>query len=146
MLITQIILGTILVLITVIIHAVVLNELLAFIKKITPFIHEKSGRGWKVIVLTITVLGIFTSHTAQVWLWAAFYIYVGSFTSLEEGLYFSVTTFSTVGYGDLIIEEKWRLIAGIQSANGLMLFGWSTAFIFEVMSRLYDTTPLEKEK
>lgn len=146
MLLTQIVLGILLISITVVIHAIVLDELLKFIKRITPVIHKKASRRWKIIILTISVLGIFMSHTVQVWLWAGFYLSVESFASLEEALYFSISTFSTVGYGDVIIENKWRLIAGLESANGFMLFGWSTAFIFEIMSRLYDTTPLGKER
>ena len=146
MLLVQIILGVVFITTTVIIHAVILNELMSFIKKIAPSIHKKTGRSWRVIVLSITVLGVFCSQTIHVWLWSSFYLYVGAFAFLEEALYFSVTTFSTVGYGDIIIAEQWRLIAGLESANGFMLFGWSTAFIFEVMSRLYETTPLEKGK
>ncbi len=94
-------------------------------------------RHWKVPMLVAIVLGIFLAHIIQIWIWAAFYLYVGVFDTLESSLYFSTTTFTTVGYGDVFLGEDWRLVGSFESANGLILIGWSTAFIFEVMSKLY---------
>ena len=74
----------------------------------------------------------------QIWLWALFYLRVGALPALEEALYFSTSTFTTVGYGDVVLTGKWRLVSSFQAANGFILFGWSTAFIFEIMSRLYE--------
>ena len=127
MLTTQLLIGTILIALTVIIHAFLLHGLLSFVRFIAPKIHVKSQSFPKIAVLTITVIGIFFSHTAQMWLWASFYFFNDILSSFEEALYFSVATFSTVGYGDVVLDKNWRLLSGIQSANGLMLFGWSTA-------------------
>lgn len=89
-------------------------------------------------MLVGAVLGIFCAHMAQIWLWAVFYIGIGEISDIETALYFSTTTFTTVGYGDVILDKDWRLVSSFQSANGFILFGWSTAFIFEVMSKLYQ--------
>jgi voltage-gated potassium channel Kch len=59
-------------------------------------------------------------------------------------LYFSTTTFTTVGYGDVFLDKEWRLLSAFQSANGFIMFGWSTAFIFEIMSKLYKEETLNK--
>ena len=85
----------------------------------------------------IAVLGVFCAHIAQIWLWALLYIVIDAWPDLETALYFSTSTFTTVGFGDLYLGKNWRLLSSFQSANGFILFGWSTAFIFEVMSRLY---------
>ena len=95
-------------------------------------------------MLTIAVLGVFCAHVIQIWLWAIFYLAVNALPNLEEALYFSTSAFTTVGFGDLVLDERWRLVSSFQSANGFILFGWSTAFIFEVMSRFYRGDWLKK--
>ena len=93
------------------------------------------------ILLVTVVLGIFLAHIVQIWLWAIFYLYIDvvEITDIEEAaLYFSTSTFTTVGFGDIILDKDWRLVSSFQSANGFILFGWSTAFIFEIMSKLYE--------
>ena len=54
----------------------------------------------------------------------------------EAALYFSTTSFTTIGYGDVVLDKQWRLVSAIEGANGLLLFGWSTAFLFSVISRM----------
>ncbi len=82
------------------------------------------------------MLWLMAALTAGVWIWAATFIAVGSFQTLELALYFSVTSFTTLGFGDITLTEQWRLLAGISAANGLLLFGLSTAFMFEIMMDL----------
>ena len=59
------------------------------------------------------------------------------FPDLEKALYFSTVTYSTLGYGDIIIGEGYRMLAAIEGTNGFLLFGWTTAFIFEIISQMY---------
>ena len=54
----------------------------------------------------------------------------------KSALYFSTTSFTTIGYGDVVLDRQWRLLGAIEGANGLLLFGWSTAFLFSVTGRL----------
>lgn len=58
------------------------------------------------------------------------------FGTLEEALYFSTVTLTTLGYGDITLDEQWRLFASLEAANGIILFGWSTALIFAVVQRI----------
>ncbi len=55
---------------------------------------------------------------------------------LETALYFSTASFTTIGYGDVVLGPQWRLVSAIEGANGLMLFGWSTAFLTTTTSQL----------
>ncbi|MEM8971952.1 MAG: potassium channel family protein [Pseudomonadota bacterium] len=71
--------------------------------------------------------------TASIWAWAVLYIQIDLFATFEEALYFSIVSFTTVGYGDVIIEGRWRLIAGMTAAHGLLSFGLYTAFFVEVL-------------
>ena len=92
---SQLIVGTVLICITVVIHAVVLDRLIYYIETYSNPARLRFGRGWKVPMLTIAVLGTFAAHILQIWLWAIFYISVGEFHNLEAALYFSTSTFTT---------------------------------------------------
>lgn len=97
--------------------------------------HEGAGRAALVIVLG--VFGVFALHTVEIWLYAALYRVVLIETrSFEEALYFSTVTFASLGYGDIVLSSRWRLISAIEAANGVILFAWSTAFLFTLTRRL----------
>lgn len=97
--------------------------------------HEGAGRAALVVVLG--VFGVFALHTAEIWLYAALYRVVLIETqSFEEALYFSTVTFASLGYGDIVLSPRWRLISAIEAANGVILFAWSTAFLFTLTRRL----------
>ena len=96
--------------------------------------HESAaGQG---AVILIVVLGLVGIHTVEVWLYALAYIAVGAMHDFEAALYFSTTSFTTIGYGDVVLDHKWRLVGAIEGANGLLLFGWSTAFLISVTGRM----------
>lgn len=86
--------------------------------------------------ILFVVFGLFLLHTFEIWSYAAFYIGVGEFANLEEALYFSTSTFTTVGFGDITLDKRWRLFSAIESANGFLLIGWSTAFLVSVTARI----------
>jgi len=97
--------------------------------------HEGAGRAALVIVLG--VFGVFALHTIEIWLYAALYRVVLMETqTFEEALYFSTVTFASLGYGDIVLSPRWRLISAIEAANGVILFAWSTAFLFTLTRRL----------
>jgi hypothetical protein len=73
-------------------------------------------------------------------LWATFYYASGALPSFEEALYFSTVTFTTVGYGDIVLGPEWRQLATFEAVNGWIIFGWATALIMTVIQRLYFHT------
>lgn len=140
----ELVIGAALICLTVIIHAFALDRIMMTLERITPTMFRRFHRLWKVPVLVFAVLCVFCAHIIQIWIWAFFYLNMQALPTLEEALYFSTSTFTTVGFGDVVLGEKWRLISSFQAANGFMLFGWSTAFIFEIMSKLYKEDALRK--
>ena len=97
-------------------------------------LHE--GRGRQALLIVLTVFGLFGLHTIEIWLYAVLYSTLRELKTFEEALYFSTTTFVTIGFGDVVLSPRWRLIAAIEGANGLILIGWSTAFLMTVTTRL----------
>lgn len=72
--------------------------------------------------------------------WALVYLYHPALTTLpdlQSALYFSMVTFATLGYGDVVLTGDWRILASLEGANGVIVLGWTTALIFYVVQRLY---------
>jgi hypothetical protein len=80
--------------------------------------------------------GLFVLLGIEIWLYAGFYLFVGALPSLEAALYFSTASYTTVGYGDVVLAPGWRVLGAIESANGIILLGWSTAFFVAIVGRI----------
>lgn len=124
--------GTILIILCVIIHALTLEVLLRCLRRFAPGWDNKYPNFGHVVIMIVVVLGLFLAHTMESWSWAIFYRLVDETKSLSEAVYFSTVTFTTLGFGDVTLSEKWRLTSALQAASGILLFGWSTAFLVNV--------------
>ncbi len=131
---SQLTYGAVLIAVTVLIHAVCLEGIIKVWRAVSIEIEVR----WRAITLPLTIIGIFASHIIQIWVWAIFYFFVEEIQTWESALYFSTSSYTTVGYGDLILSEEWRLLGSIEAINGMILFGWSTAFIFAGVRRIYE--------
>jgi hypothetical protein len=80
--------------------------------------------------VSMVVLGIIT---AGVWIWALAFFGLGIFPTLEEAVYFSLVSFTTLGFGDVLLPHEWRLLSGMAAANGLLNFGLLTALLVEAL-------------
>lgn len=89
-----------------------------------------------VVVMTPTISVLMVAHAVEVVVWAITYFLVGACARCGADLvYFVGVTFTTLGYGDVVPVTEWKLLAPITAMNGVLLFGWSTAVIFEVLHR-----------
>jgi hypothetical protein len=82
--------------------------------------------------------GIVLLHLAQVVLWAVVFWRAQELPNAETALYFSLVSYTTIGFGDVVVGPRWRLLAGIEGLTGILLVGWSTAFVFAVVNRMYE--------
>jgi TRAP-type C4-dicarboxylate transport system permease large subunit len=78
---------------------------------------------------------IVLAHLAEIVLWGVFYVRQGVFADIPTAAYFSAVTYTTVGYGDLVPPEQWRLLAGTEALTGILMCGWSAAFFFSIVSQ-----------
>jgi hypothetical protein len=95
--------------------------------------ESKTGQG--ALIVTV-VLGLFAIHAMEIVAYALLYLAIGALDTMESALYFSTTCFSSLGFGDLVLAPEWRLLSAIEGLNGLILIGWSTAFLMSLMTRL----------
>jgi len=77
-------------------------------------------------------------HLIQIALWAGVFWREGELPTLEKAAYFSITTYTTVGFGDVVLVPGWRVLAGIEGLTGIILVGWSTALLFAIVDRMYE--------
>jgi len=131
---SQLTIGSALVVVTVLVHGVSLDIILRALRAI----GMETLIRWRLLSLSLLVLAVFSAHLIEIWIWAVFYFFIEEISTFKTALYFSTSSFTTVGYGDLTLSEEWRLLGSMESANGMILFGWSTAFIFTVIHRIYE--------
>jgi hypothetical protein len=128
--------ATVMVGLTVAVHFLGLMVLLWMLRRRTRRFRRREDWFRQGVAIVFVVLGLVLIHTIEVWLYGGLYLLIGAFQDLETAVYFSTTSFTTIGYGDVVLGPQWRLVGSIEGANGLLLFGWSTAFLFSVISRM----------
>ena len=92
----------------------------------------------RIYWVVTTILIMFVIALLEALSWAIAYMILGALKGLEQALYFSLVTFTTLGYGEIVLEEKWRLLASFEAANGIVMFGWSTAIVMAVVHGVYS--------
>ncbi len=120
---------------TVIIHGAGTLFVLAHVAQLPP---EKKARQFVQALRVIrTVAALLIVHLVEAAVWAAFFVLAEALPDLETALYYSMTSYTTVGYGDVVLPAEWRLLGPIEAAVGILMFGWSTAIIVAAITRIY---------
>lgn len=96
------------------------------------------GFVFEIIVISMVLLMLFAGHMAQISIWAMLFINMGEFEDFLTAFYHSAVNFSSLGYGDIVMSERWRLLGALEAANGVLMFGLSTGTILSVMNRLFS--------
>jgi len=100
---------------------------------------ERMNRRWmRTVAVAALVLMMFFATLLHASAWAATYMVVGAIQDFEEALYFSMVTFTTLGYGDITLADSWRLLAAFDAANGSIMFGWTTAIVVAVIHAFFN--------
>ena len=98
----------------------------------SPSVARRIGLLLRLFMLVVLL------HLVQVVLWALVFWGARQVSTLETAVYFSIITYTTVGFGDVVLGPPWRLLAGIEGLTGIILVGWSTAFVFAVVNHMYE--------
>lgn len=122
---------------TIVIHGVGTNQWLHYLIR-----HYTGGSGQfkpraRLSILISTAVVLITLHLIEILLWALAYRWVApdELPTLESAVYFSSVTFTSLGYGDITLSSKWRLLSGLEAIDGILLIGWTTAFLFAILQR-----------
>ena len=95
--------------------------------------QRKRDNAFVIKSVMSSTLTFVVALTVMVWLWALLFWGLSIFPELEPSLYFSLVAFTTLGFGDVILPNEWRLLAGFIAANGFILFGLGTAYMMETL-------------
>jgi hypothetical protein len=89
-------------------------------------------------LLMFIMLTMLAGNLLQMALWAALFVACGEFQTFDAALYHSVVNFTSLGYGDVVMSEKRRLLGALEAVNGVMMFGLITAFLFAIIYELME--------
>jgi voltage-gated potassium channel len=100
---------------------------------------ERNASTRRVAVLIVMLFAaIMFLHLIQTSLWAVFFYTQNLFSDFETSLYFSMVSFATIGYGDVLLPRRWRLLGVVEGFSGVLLSGISTAFMFAVINVVFQ--------
>ena len=121
---------------SVAIHASGLAGALRWLQRRPP----TSKRFWSMTSHFIRLVGwMICLHLLTICAWALLYATRGAMPDLQTAVYFSAVTYTTTGYGDVLLPEDWRLVGAVEALTGILMCGWSTGFFFAVVSRVLET-------
>lgn len=95
-------------------------------------VREPHGPKMLLMVLAAALWAL-AMVTASVWLWAFCFRFLGIFVTMEASVYFALVVYTTLGYGDILLPQEWRILGGMAAANGLLNIGFLTAMMVEAM-------------
>jgi Ion channel len=97
---------------------------------------QSFGRSLRLFIAV--AVWIVLLHLIEIGAWAALYVWTGAIQDFQTAVYFSAVTYTTTGYGDIVLPPSWRIDGGVEALTGILMCGWSTGFFFAIVNRLYD--------
>jgi hypothetical protein len=134
---TNIAIGAMLILLTTAVHAA--GMILAF-GSIRRYGSPAESKVFikRVFQTAGVVLVMYLVAVVEVLVWGAAYRVLGAFEDMETAVYFSAVTFTTLGFGDVVLDGSRRILSSFEAVNGILMFGWSTAIVIAAVQRVYS--------
>jgi len=131
----ELIAASLLLALTVMVHSV---GMMALFRWVMRSLGIAASGFWPAAWLVIRIAyGLVAIHLIEIAVWAIYYWRQECLPDLESSFYFSGVTYTTVGYGDIVLPEHWRLLGPVEGLTGILMCGLSTGFFFATLSRLY---------
>jgi hypothetical protein len=124
---------------TVVIHAIALLAIVHFVRR-ERRLGYAGVRFWKdVSIVAGAALVAFAAHLVETMIWALVFLRCGEFSDWAAAFFHSAENYTTLGYGDVVMSPAWRLLGPLEAADGMLMFGVSTAGLFAIIQRLLQT-------
>lgn len=124
---------------TILIHALTVVAVVNFVRHERRLGRVGSSFWIDVGIVVVTVAYALIAHLVEIALWALLFMICGEFSAFGNAFDHSAVNYTTLGYGDVIMSPSWRLLGPLEAANGVLMFGVSTAMIFTVIQGLVQT-------
>jgi len=149
-LIANVLIGCATMVVCIVLQCLVVALMLVYLQR------SKAARGqratfWRAArLLTETMLILMLGNLIQIAVWSCLFLRLGEFSDFATAYYHSTVNFSTLGYGDIVMSEKRRLLGGLEAANGVLMFGLTTSALYAVIQALSQQvlkqTPMRNER
>jgi hypothetical protein len=130
--------GCVAVLCTILVHALPLSATINVVHREKALGHLGITFRKDMRLAVRIILYAFMAHIVEIAIWAVLFILCGEFSDFATAFYHSAVNYTSLGYGDIIMSPAWRLLGPLETADGMLLFGVSTAMIFAVIQRLVE--------
>jgi hypothetical protein len=121
---------------TVAVHAAGYSLILRWLRKSAAALPTQT---WAIAWLLIRVAwSLILVHVAEVTIWAFCYLWTGGLPDAGSALYFSGVSYTTIGYGDLVLSRPWRMLGPVEGLTGILRCGLSAGLFFALVSRIYS--------
>jgi len=124
---------------TIVIHAVAVIGIVHFIRR-QHRLRRIGVSFWQdVAIVCAATLLTGAAHLLEIAIWALLFVSCGEFARLPGAFYHSATNYTTLGYGDVVMTSSWKLLGPLEAADGMLMFGVSTAIIVSVIQLMVRT-------
>ena len=147
--IAPLLIGSLIIILNMGIQTVAVVFMVRYVMSRTGTDSPASGFAADTKMISVVLVVLFVGHLVQFAIWAGLFISLGEFESFNTAFYHSTVNFSSLGYGDIVMGEEWRLLGALEACNGVLMFGLSGGTILAVMMRLfgrYDYAPIKQTK
>ena len=118
----------------VVLHSATLVNFSAWLITKRPSIEQGNAMMLYSLMLILAFVVLILLHLVETAIWGMFYYWRGLFPDFETSLYFSLGSYTTIGYGDVVLPQRWRMLGGIEGLSGVLLCGLSAAFVFALVN------------
>ena len=133
----QIAVGSALIVVSVAVHAGFMALAARAVRRREAWLRRPPALIKLAGALSAVSLWLIAGMSATVWIWALYFLWSGALGDLETAVYFSLVSFTTLGFGDIVLAQPHRLLSGMLAANGLVLFGLTTAVLIDLIRSLH---------
>jgi Ion channel len=123
---------------TILIHALPLSATINIVRREKRLGHVGIRFWLDTVIVARSVFYALVAHLIEIAFWAVLFVICGEFSDFRTAYYHSAVNYTSLGYGDIVMSPAWRLLGPLETANGMLLFGVSTAMIFAVIQRLAE--------
>src|SRR5262245_59878098 len=118
---------------TIFIHTLFVGATVHFVRRVKRLGREGAGFWTDVGTVNVVIALALLAHLLEICVWAALFVLCGEFSTFYRALDHSAVNYATLGYGDVIMSPSWRFLGPLEAANGMLLFGVTTAIVFAVI-------------
>jgi hypothetical protein len=136
--IVSLLIGCIMITANLAIQILVVISMIRFFTRTAPAFGTQVSFFQDARVLFLSLLGLFAGNLFQVGTWALLFLQLGEFDIYKTAFYHSLVNFTSLGYGDIVMSEKWRMLGGLEAANGVLMFALTGGTVLSVMTRVFN--------